>query len=69
MIDWKALVQADRKNVMKNYETILPGIYIRSEHFEMEQEEIWETKSKRHRHAKLKRNKRKGPRRTVITNN
>lgn len=54
---------------MKNYETILPGIYIRSEHFEMEQEEIWETKSKRHRHAKLKRNKRKGPRRTVITNN
>lgn len=51
---------------MKNYDLILPGIYIRNE--VAVEYDLWEAKSKRHRHAKLKRNRRKGPRRTVITN-
>jgi hypothetical protein len=60
------MVEAERRNVMKNYDTLLPGVYVRNEM--LIEEEVWETRSKRHRHAKLKRNRRKGPRRTVITN-
>jgi hypothetical protein len=51
---------------MKNYDLLLPGVYLRNE--VAVQQDLWETRSKRHRHAKLKRNRRKGPRKTVITN-
>ena len=46
---------------MYNYLQPLPGLYIRDE-----LAVIWEAKSKRHRQAKLKRNKRKGPRKTIL---
>lgn len=51
---------------MKNYDQILPGVYVRNDL--ASEWDIYETRSKRHRHAKMKRNRRKGPRRTVITN-
>jgi len=57
------MIEAERRNVMKNYDCLLPGIYVRNEM--LIDEQVWETRSKRHRHAKLKRNRRKGPRRTV----
>ena len=52
---------------MKNYDIILPGMFIRND-IAVELD-IWEAKSKRHRHAKLKRLRRKGHKRTTITNN
>lgn len=52
---------------MKNYDIILPGMFIRND-IAVELE-LWEAKSKRHRHAKLKRLRRKGHKRTTITNN
>jgi hypothetical protein len=54
-------------NIMKYYSPILAGVYLRDD-LAIEND-YWEAASKRHRHAKLKRSKRKGPRRTVITNN
>jgi len=54
-------------NIMKYYHPILAGVYMRDD-LAIE-DDMWETRSKRQRHAKLKRSRRKGPRRTVITNN
>lgn len=66
LAEWRMMMEAERRNVMKNYDSLLPGVFVRND--QLIEEDVWETRSKRHRHAKLKRNRRKGPRRTVITN-
>jgi predicted Fe-S protein YdhL (DUF1289 family) len=31
MFDWRSMIESERRNVMKNYDTLLPGIYVRNE--------------------------------------
>ncbi len=31
LADWREMMESNRKNVMKNYDLILPGVYIRNE--------------------------------------
>ena len=60
------MLSSPKINTMKYYSPILTGVYLRDEC--AIEEDRWEVRSKRHRHAKLKRSRRKGPKRTVITN-
>ena len=61
------MIDSERKNVMKNYDMMLPGVFVRND-IAVELD-LWEARTKRHRHAKLKRLRRKKHKRTIITNN
>ena len=31
LMDWRAMIEAERRNVMKNYDTLLPGVFVRND--------------------------------------